>query len=70
MLEAFINVELAGGAHESARRHAKASLELANDLQHRRNASFRDAALCTEATMSVVRIVAILAGRRERTRID
>lgn len=70
MLEAFINVELTGGSHESARKHAKASLELANDLQHRRNASFRDAALCTEATMSVVRIAAILAGRRERTHID
>ncbi len=70
MLEAFISVELAGGDNANARKHAKAAFDLANELQHRRTATFRDAALCTEAALSVVRIVAILSGRRERTSLD
>ena len=37
MLEAYINKELAGSTNEASRRHAKASLELANDLQHKKN---------------------------------
>jgi hypothetical protein len=66
MLDAYIGVELEGGANEGARRHAKAALSLANDLQHHRTATFRQAALCVEATTSVVNIVAILSGRRDR----
>jgi hypothetical protein len=70
MLEAFLSVELAGGDHAAARKHAKAAFDLANELQHKRTAAFRDTALCTEAALSVVRIVAILSGRRERTNLD
>jgi len=65
MLEAYIDAHLAGGTFEAARRHAKASLSLANDLQHRRTAQFRDAALCAEATSSVMNIIAIVSGRRD-----
>jgi hypothetical protein len=65
MLEAFIAVELAGGANEEARRHARSALEFAVALQHRRTASFRDAAMCAEATTAVVNLVAIVAGRRD-----
>lgn len=65
MLEAFIAVELAGGAYEEARRHAKSALEFAVALQHRRTATFRDAALCVEATTTVVNVVAIVAGKRD-----
>ena len=68
MLDAYVAVELEGGANEGARRHAKAALALANDLQHHRTADFRKAALCAEASISVVNIVAILSGRRDRQR--
>lgn len=64
MLEAYFNIELSGGPNEEARRHAKAALDLANALQHRRTATFRDAALCAEAAASVVNVVAIVSGRR------
>ena len=64
MLEAFIAVELAGGANEDARRHAKAALTFALALHHDRTANFRAAALCTEATVSVVNVVGILSGAR------
>lgn len=65
MLEAYIAVELAGGANEEARKHARSALDLANALQHRRTATFRDAAMCVEATTTVVNVVAIVAGRRD-----
>jgi hypothetical protein len=67
MLESFIAVELAGGSNEEVRRHAKASLTLADALTHHRTAQYREAALCAEATTSTINIIAILFGRRERT---
>lgn len=65
MLEAYIAAELLGGANEEVRKHARSALDLANALQHRRTASFRDAAMCVEATTTVVNLVAIVAGRRD-----
>jgi hypothetical protein len=70
MLEAYLAHELSGGSNEAARKHAKASLDLANALQHKRTADFRDAAFCAEATIAVVNIVAILSGRRDRPSAD
>jgi hypothetical protein len=63
MLEAYLAIELAGASNEVARKHAKTALDLANDLQHKRTASYRDAALCTEATVAVVNLIAIISGR-------
>ena len=68
MLDRYLAVELAGGSHSVARKHAKASLDLANELQHERTAAFRKAALCAEATASVVNIIAILSGIRDPER--
>ncbi|RJP57220.1 MAG: hypothetical protein C4541_10625 [Candidatus Auribacter fodinae] len=65
MLENYIGSTLAGSSNEAARRHAKAAHALANDLQHRRTADFRQAALCTEATVSIVNVIAIISGRRD-----
>lgn len=67
MLEAFIAAELAGNANEEARSHAKASLRLALALQHDRTADFKAAALCAEATASVVNIAGIISGARTPT---
>lgn len=66
MLDAYISSALAGKPNENTRRHAKASLDLANDLTHRRTADFRLAALCAEATNAVVNILTIISGRRDR----
>lgn len=65
MLQAFIAAELPGEVNEEARKHARSALDLANALQHRRTAVFRDVAMCVEATTSVVNLVAIVAGRRD-----
>jgi hypothetical protein len=64
MLEAIFERELSGSANEESRAHAKAALKLALALQHMRTANFRTAALCAEATASVVNLLAIIAGRR------
>lgn len=64
MLEAYFSAEYSGSHNEALRRHAKASLNLANELQHKRTAEYKDAALCSEATRTVVNIVAITSGRR------
>jgi hypothetical protein len=66
MLEAYFAAELAGVAYEATRKHARAALDLAVALQHKRTADFRFAALCIEATSSVVNIVAIISGRRDK----
>ena len=65
MLEAYLATELSGGANKQLRQHARTSLDLANKLQHDRTADFRKAALCAEATASVVNIVAIVSGQRD-----
>ncbi|HEY0412436.1 MAG TPA: hypothetical protein VGD66_04775 [Allosphingosinicella sp.] len=65
LIEAYLSVELAGSAAEEARRHARTALDLALRLQHRRTATFRDAAICVEATGAVVGIVAIVSGQRD-----
>jgi hypothetical protein len=65
MIEAFLEIAAAGSSKEDIRRHARAALQLTNNLQHKRTADFRAAALCLEATSSVANILAILDGRRD-----
>lgn len=65
MLENYLATELGGRSDETARKHAKAALSLANDLQHRRTATLRDASLCAEATRTVINLLAIISGKRE-----
>ncbi|HRI37432.1 MAG TPA: hypothetical protein PLO50_02635 [Nitrospira sp.] len=67
MIEAFITHTTPGDSNENVRRHVKAALKLALELQHKRTADFRAAALCLEATASTTNIVAILPGRRDRS---
>ena len=69
MLENYITSTLAGSSNEAARKHAKAAYDLANDLQHRRSANFRQAALCTEATSSIINVIAIISGRCDPDKI-
>jgi hypothetical protein len=68
MLEAYITVAFSGSAHKDTRKYARAAYDLAAHFQHRRTASFREAAACTEATTSIVNVIAIMAGLRDPTR--
>jgi hypothetical protein len=62
MLDGFITKQLSGGSHDAQRRFMKALYDLAVSLQHRRTAGFRDAALCAEATRSLINTIAIISG--------
>ena len=63
MLDAYIAVELAGGANENLRKYARASNDLANELTHKRTANAKDASLCASATISLVNLIGILEDR-------
>ncbi len=63
MLEAYVRHELPGDGYKEVRAHARAAVDLAVHLQHRRTATRQLAALCLEGTASAVAVVAIIAGR-------
>ena len=63
MLDAYIRHELPGEGYKEVRTHARAAVDLAVHLQHRRTATRQLAALCLEATSSAVAVVAIISGR-------
>lgn len=65
MLENYIAAELAGSTNETHRKFAKTTVQLAVDLQHKRTATFREAALCAEATRSIINTIAIMSGQRD-----
>jgi len=65
MLDAYVAIELQGPGNKEVRKHTLSAIELANALRHRHIASFRDAALCLQASTAVVNIVAIVAGIRD-----
>lgn len=65
MLEAYIAAELGGRQNQETRRLAQAALRLALALQHHRTAGFRQAAMCVEATTTMVNLIAIASGRRD-----
>jgi hypothetical protein len=69
-LEGFFVCELRGSTAESSRAIARAAVNLANDVTHRRSATFRDAALCLEATVAVVNFAAVISGRRDGNPIE
>ena len=65
MLENFIAEALRGDSHDYHRKFAKAAFDLAVNLQHRRTATIRDAALYAEATRSVINVIALISGQRD-----
>ena len=63
MLEAYVAVELSGSSNETVRRYAKATLDLANELTHKRTASKKEASLCATATISLINLIGTIEGR-------
>lgn len=61
MLEAYVQYVFPGSSYKEIRSHARASLALALNLQHRRTASRQMAALCLEATASTTAVISIIA---------
>lgn len=64
MLESYLAASLSGNSNEELRKFAKDAYQLALVLQHKRTASFQLAALCAEATRTLVNVIAIISGQR------
>ncbi len=63
MLESYVAAELAGKTNQSTRRHVRSVIDMCNDLQHSRNACYRDAVLCVEAAGALVSVIGVISGR-------
>lgn len=63
MLEAFLHSAVPGDSYKEVRAHARASVDLSLNLQHRRTATRQLAALCLEAAASTAAVIAILSNR-------
>ena len=63
MLEAYISVELSGSSNETLRKYARATLDLANELTHKRTASKKEASICATATISLINLIGTIEGR-------
>lgn len=61
MLEGYIAHAFPGESFKEVRAHARASLALALNLQHRRTATRQLATLCVEATASTTAVLSIIA---------
>jgi integrase len=71
-LEAYVAFELGGDTHKEERKHAQlligvahSALDMANKVQHDRNADHRRALMCVHATENVVDVIAITSGLRD-----
>jgi len=64
LLEAYFASELPGRGNEEARGMARSTLKLAAALQHDRASDFQAAALCAEATASIVNLVHVVSNRQ------
>lgn len=65
MLDSFLSSRVTGKSNELQRKFAKAAFQLAVGLQHRRTASFKEAALCAEATRAIINTISIVEGKRD-----
>lgn len=63
MLEAYIAIELSGSRNEILRKYARATLDLANELTHKRTANQKDASICSTAMISLINLIGTLEGR-------
>lgn len=63
MLQAYIAVELSGSSNKILRQYAKSTLDLANELTHKRTATKRDASICSIATLSLINFIGTIEGR-------
>ena len=73
MLKRYLAAEMKGAANKEIRKcvnsaydFATSAYDLATRVQHDPNANYRIAALCVQATFSVVGLIQVMAGQRDR----
>lgn len=63
MLAVYILVELAGTFNEKLSKYVKTTLDLANELTHKRTATKKDSSLCSVATLALINFMETIEGR-------
>lgn len=63
MLEAYVAAELSGSSNKKMRHYARSTLDLANELTHKRTATKKDASLSSIATLSLINFIGTIEGR-------
>ena len=66
MIARYVASEYPGASAREVRKCANSAVDLANKVTHRRTSTYRDAALCAQATFNVIGLVALISGRRDR----
>ena len=70
MIARYVASEYPGASSQEVRKCVNSSVDLANKVTHRRTSTYRDAALCAQATFNAIGLVAILSGRRDRDELQ
>ena len=66
MLARYVAAECRGASNKEVRKCVNSAVDLANKVTHRRTAAYRDAALCAQATLNVIGLIALISGKRDR----
>ena len=66
MIARYVSSEYPGARGQEIRKCVHSTVDLANQATHRRNSDFRDAALCAQATMNAIGLIAVISGKRDR----
>ena len=64
MMGQYVEAECGGPSNREVRKCIKSSYDLANAVQHGRNSTYREAALCVQATFNVVGLIEVISGKR------
>ncbi len=61
----FLESEFPGASNKHLRKCVDSTWDFANKVTHKRTATYRDAALCAQATFNLTGLIAIISGKRD-----
>ena len=64
MVARYLAVEMAGSSWQTARQCVRSAVDLASQLVHRDNSTYRDASLCAQATFNAVGLLHVLSANQ------
>ncbi len=64
MMDRYVEVECGGPSNQEMRKCIRSAFDLTNTVQHGRNSTYREAALCVQATFNVVGLIGVISGKR------
>lgn len=65
MIARYVASECPGKTGQEIRKCVNGAVDLANKVTHKRTATYRDAALCAQATFNIIGLISIISGKRD-----